>query len=114
MADRNKLFALQKKKHKQDMIKQGKLLMGKFATHRNWPIEMWEIVLRALPLSLVTTSGDASCGQKSKLMTLLLESNRMQTLSDTSVYRKKVSCWHGLLSEIIDEGVFFFHCYDLY
>lgn len=116
MGSRDKILALAKKKKKMDMIKQGKLLLGKFTEHRNWSIELWEKVLRALPLCLVTPSGEASSGQKSKLMTLLLETNRMQTLSDTVDYRQRVVCWHGVMSDILDNGKRNDRgwCFDLY
>ena len=104
MGDSKKLMALAKKKKKTEMIKQGKLLMGKFTQHRDWPLELWELVLRALPLSFVTTSGEASSGQKSKLMTLLLETNRMPTLPDTMAYRERVCAVHLVLDEVYHDG----------
>ena len=106
MGDKKKLLALAKKKKKTEMINQGKLLMGKFTQHRDWPLELWELVLRSLPLSFVTTSGEASVGQKSKLMTLLLETNRMSALPDTVAYRKRVSTIHFVFDDVLHDGMF--------
>ena len=104
MGDKKKLLALAKKKQKTEMIRQGKLLLGKYTTHRDWPISLWELALRALPLSFVTTSGEASMGQKSKLMTLLLETNRMPNLPDTLAYRQRVRTLHVVFSDVLHDG----------